>query len=235
MIYDSGDYPESQRRALEAAGWSDFPSAPEAARAAGTLHRHRAVQLCRRHRARSVRERLAFGSVPPARSSSRRAQPRRARASKPCWRRSRPAVGCRAATRFSVIDGDTAASPLGLGAFASRQAVNAGNAVARAPNGRRQGLKQAAAMLKVRARRPRTGRWRRARQGRARRQRQLGEIAHALTGVAGLRAARPAGAGPRRSCDFQPQAMTYTSGTHVCEVAVDIATGRCASPLCRRA
>ena len=35
MTYDSGDYPESQRRALAAVGWSDFPARQAAARQQG--------------------------------------------------------------------------------------------------------------------------------------------------------------------------------------------------------
>ena len=35
MTYDSGDYPECQRRALAAAGWADFPARQQAARAEG--------------------------------------------------------------------------------------------------------------------------------------------------------------------------------------------------------
>ena len=53
----------------------------------------------------------------------------------------------------------------------------------------------------------------------------LGEIAHALSGVAGF--ALPAGVTPglAASIDFLPPAMTYTNGTHVCEVEVDPETG----------
>ena len=46
-----------------------------------------------------------------------------------------------------VVDGDTAASPLGLGAFASRQAVTAGNAVYRAAQIVADKIKQTAATL----------------------------------------------------------------------------------------
>ena len=35
MVYDSGDYPECQRRALEAAGWNDFAARRDAARMRG--------------------------------------------------------------------------------------------------------------------------------------------------------------------------------------------------------
>jgi carbon-monoxide dehydrogenase large subunit len=54
----------------------------------------------------------------------------------------------------------------------------------------------------------------------------LAQIAHALCGVPGF--ALPANMAPglSASCDFEPQAMTYTSGTHICEAEVDIATGR---------
>jgi len=37
MTYDSGDYPECQKRALDAAGWSDFPARRAAARSEGRL------------------------------------------------------------------------------------------------------------------------------------------------------------------------------------------------------
>ena len=57
MTYDSGDYPEWQRRALAAAGWSDFPARQEAARQQGRFIGLGLVELCRRHRPRPVRER----------------------------------------------------------------------------------------------------------------------------------------------------------------------------------
>ena len=57
MTYDSGDYPECQRRALKAADWDAFEARRAAARARGTASRHRTCQLCRRHRARTVRKR----------------------------------------------------------------------------------------------------------------------------------------------------------------------------------
>ena len=57
MTYDSGDYPECQRRALEAGGWADFPARQDGGAEAGPLSRSRPRQLCRGHRARPVRER----------------------------------------------------------------------------------------------------------------------------------------------------------------------------------
>ena len=43
MIYDSGDYPESQHRALQVSGWSDFPVRQETARHEG---RYIGIGLC---------------------------------------------------------------------------------------------------------------------------------------------------------------------------------------------
>ena len=82
MIYDSGDYPESQRRALAAIGWADFPARQAAARRAG---RWLGIGLANYVEATGrgpVRERDPSRSARRARSSSRPAPPSRARASK---------------------------------------------------------------------------------------------------------------------------------------------------------
>jgi len=125
-----------------------------------------------------------------------------------------------------VVDGDTAASPLGLGAFASRQAVTAGNAVYRAAQIVADKIKQTAATLLeasaddmelvggvVRVK------------GVPGMKRSIAEIAHALSGVPGF--ALPGGLPPglAAAVDFEPSSMTYTNGTHVVEAEVDPVTG----------
>jgi carbon-monoxide dehydrogenase large subunit len=125
-----------------------------------------------------------------------------------------------------VVDGDTGASPLGLGAFASRQAVTAGNAVYRAAQIVADKIKQTGASLMeaspddlelaeggVRVK------------GAPGMERSIAEIAHALSGVPGF--ALPGGLPPglAASVDFEPPSMTYTNGTHVVEAEVDRATG----------
>jgi carbon-monoxide dehydrogenase large subunit len=57
-------------------------------------------------------------------------------------------------------------------------------------------------------------------------ERSLGEIAGALSGTPGMALPGNLPPGLAASVDFQPEAMTYTNGTHVCEVEVDIATGQ---------
>jgi carbon-monoxide dehydrogenase large subunit len=121
-----------------------------------------------------------------------------------------------------VIAGDTAASPLGLGAFASRQAVTAGSATHLAAKQVREkiisvasawleaapeDLELAGGCVQVKGV-PGSGR-------------SFSEVASALAGLPGL--ALPAGIAPglASSVDFEPPAMTYCNGTHVAEVLVD--------------
>jgi len=117
-----------------------------------------------------------------------------------------------------VIDGDTAASPRGLGAFASRQAVTAGNAV-----------HVAALAVADKAKKARRSCWRpRPRtlelaegdvrlKGVPGLKKSLAEIARALSGVPGF--ALPGGLAPglAAAIDFEPKGLVYTNGTHVVE------------------
>ena len=125
MIYDSGDYPESQRRALAASGWADFPARQEAACREGrflgiglanyveatgrgpfeSATHHRPVGQDHRHHRRD------------------RAGPRAIEA------RANGSLGAGSAPHAMWVAGDTEATPLGMGAFASRQTVTAGNAI----------------------------------------------------------------------------------------------------------
>src|SRR6185503_1289939 len=54
----------------------------------------------------------------------------------------------------------------------------------------------------------------------------LADIARALSGVPGF--SLPGGMQPglEAAVDFQPTAMAYNNGSHVCEVEVDVTTGR---------
>ena len=228
MTYDSGDYPESQRRALEAAGWNDFPARQKAAHAQG---RHIGIGLCNyvegtgRGPFESASVRIgASGKVIVTTGATAQGQGIKTMLAQ--------LVGGAlsvAPDDIEVIDGDTAASPLGLGAFASRQAVNAGNAVYRAAYDVAEKAKQVAAVMleaspddlelvdgMVRVK------------GVPGMQKSLTQIAHSLSGVPGF--ALPGGLPPGlyAAIDFQPEAMTFTSGTHICEVEVDIGTGHVA-------
>jgi aerobic carbon-monoxide dehydrogenase large subunit len=226
MVYDSGDYRLCQARALEAALWSDFPARQQRARAEG---RHIGIGLC------NYVEGTGRG---PFESASLRIGPSGGivvtTGATAQGQGLKTMLAQIAAARFGVepetirvIDGDTAASPLGLGAFASRQAVTAGNAVHQAAELVAQKAIAAAALLlqqspdelelgggRVHAR---------GKQGLAL---SLGEIAKALSGVPGLALPGTLAPGLAASVDFQPDAMAYTNGAHVAEVEVDAATGQ---------
>ncbi len=130
---------------------------------------------------------------------------------------------------IQVIDGDTAASALGLGAFASRQAVTAGNAVHIAVRRvAEKAIAAAAAMLKLDPADLRLEDGRVHAKSMQGQELRLGEIARALSGGPGLALPGNLAPGLTAACDFQPQAMAYNNGTHICEVEVDIATGHVA-------
>ncbi len=125
-----------------------------------------------------------------------------------------------------MIDGDTLASPLGLGAYASRQAVTAGNAVHQAAQAvSAKAIVAASAMLRVPAEDLELCDGKVRAPGMQGVDVSLGAIAAALMGVPGMALPGNLAPGLAASVDFQPPAMAYNNGTHVCEVEVDIATG----------
>ena len=226
MTYDSGDYPECQRRALAAAGWSDFPARQKTAREQG---HYIGIGLC------NYVEGTGRG---PFESASVRVEPSGrivvATGATAQGQGVKSMLAQLVAGQFGakpedicVIDGDTAAVPLGLGAFASRQAVNAGNAArvaAREIAGK--AIEAASAMLHVPAEDLEIADGFVRGRGMQGVHIKLADIARALSGVPGF--SLPSGMTPGLGtiCNFEPQAMSYTNGTHVCEVEVDIATGQ---------
>ena len=168
MTYDSGDYPESQRRALAAAGWSDFPARQEAARQQGRfigLGLSNYVEGTGRGPFESVSVRIGpSGKIVVATGATDQGQGTHTMLAQ----LAAEAFGV-PPDRVQVIAGDTAASPLGHGAYASRQAVTAGSALHIASqHGRRQGQAGGVRHARSLRRRSRTGRRRRAGARRAR-------------------------------------------------------------------
>ncbi len=225
MTYDSGDYLESQRRGLAAAGWSDFPARQETARKQGRfigLGLSNYVEGTGRGPFESVSVRIgASGQIVVTTGATDQGQGTHTMLAQ----LAAETFGV-AADRVQVIAGDTAASPLGHGSYASRQAVTAGNALHIAARMVADKAKQvASAMLEVSADDLELVDGEVRVRGVPGMKKSLGEIAHALSGVAGF--ALPPGVTPglAASNDFVPPAITYTNGTHVCEVEVDPETG----------
>jgi carbon-monoxide dehydrogenase large subunit len=225
MTYDSGDYPESMRRALAAAGWSDFPARQAAARERGKLiglGLANYVEGTGRGPFESVSVRIGpTGRIVVATGATDQGQGTHTMLAQ----LAAETFGV-AAEHVQVIAGDTAASPLGHGAYASRQAVTAGSALhiaARMVADKAKAV--ASAMLEVAADDLEILDGEVRVRGVPGLKKSLGEIAHALSGVAGF--SLPAGVTPglSASSDFIPPAITYTNGTHVCEIEVDPETG----------
>ena len=225
MIYDSGDYPESQRRALEAADWENFPARREAAKQAG---RWRGIGLANYVEAtgrgpfESASLRIGpSGKIVVATGATEQGQGTKALLAQ--LAASALGVGSDA---IEVIAGDTAASPLGLGAFASRQTVTAGNAIwIAAREVRDKAVRVASDMLEVAPADLELADGFVQVKGAPQLRRSLGDIARALIGLPGM--ALPSGLPPglAAAADYQPAALTYCNGSHVVEVEVDAETG----------
>ena len=225
MTYDSGDYPESQRRALEASGWHDFERRRAVARARGRslgIGLANYVEGTGRGPFESAAIRIgASGKISIVTGATVQGQG------------VRTAFAQIAADVFDVepadihfVAGDTNATPMGLGAFASRQTVTAGNAMHKAALEIAEKAKQTvSAMLEVAPGDLELKRGRVEIKGVPGRGKSLGEVAHAIGGVPGF--ALPGGVSPglAAAVDFQVSALTYSNGTHVCEAEVDPETG----------
>jgi aerobic carbon-monoxide dehydrogenase large subunit len=225
MIYDSGDYPECQRRALAAAGWADFPARREAARREGRLI---GIGVCNYVEAtgRGPFETAGIRIGPSGKIVVTTGATAQGQGVKTMLAQLAADVLHVEPAAIHVIDGDTQASPLGLGAYASRQAVTAGNAVHRAAQIVADKIKQAGASLMEAATEDMELADGAVRvKGVPGMKRSIAEIAHALAGVPGF--ALPGGLPPglAATVDFEPPSLTYTNGTHVVEAEVDPATG----------
>jgi aerobic carbon-monoxide dehydrogenase large subunit len=226
MTYDSGDYVECQRRALEAARWSDFPARREVARREGRLlgiGMSNYVEGTGRGPFESASVRVGpSGKIVITTGATAQGQGTHTMLAQ----LAADALGVRP-DLIHVTAGDTGASPLGHGAYASRQAVTAGNALHAAARMVAEKAKQAAAsMLEVSADDLELADGTVRVKGVAGLQKGLGEIANALSGVAGFSLPANVTPGLAASFDYQPPAITYTNGSHVAEVEVDPETGR---------
>ena len=225
MTYDSGDYPETLARALEAAGYDAFRARQATLRRAG---RHTGIGIGNyvegtgRGPFESARIRInPSGRVSIATGATAQGQGLKTALAQICA----SALGLDPGA-VEVTAGDTGAVTLGLGAFASRQAVTAGSSVhAAAAQLAGKAVRAAAHMLEAApADLELAGGCVRLR-GVPGMAVTLGDIARALAGQPGY--ALPGGMEPGMEAlgTFTPETLTYCNGCHVAEVEVDIETG----------
>ncbi len=223
--YDSGDYPACQAEVLSAAQWSDFPRRQAAARAQG-----RYIGIGLAHGIKGTgRGPFEFanvrvsptGQITVATGAAPMGQGLCTALAQICA----AAFGMRAQD-VTVIAGDTAAAPLGLGGFASRQTVTAGSSVT-----------VAAAAVAAKARKLASHMLEAAEEdlefangevrvvGAPQLAVKLGDLARILKGAPGYPFPKDIEPGLESSATFRVDQLAYSNACHAVEVEVDIETG----------
>jgi carbon-monoxide dehydrogenase large subunit len=223
--YDSGDYPGCQAEILKAAGWDDFPRRQADARTQG---RYLGIGLA--HGLKGTgRGPFEFGSVrvsPTGRITvSTGAAPMGQGLATALAQICADAFGVRAQD-VTVVAGDTSATPLGLGGFASRQTVTAGSSVQIAAKAvAAKARKLASHMLEAAEEDLEIVDGEVRVVGAPQLSVKLGELARVLKGAPGY--AFPPGIDPGLEADatFRVDQLAYSNACHVVEVEVDIETG----------
>jgi carbon-monoxide dehydrogenase large subunit len=223
--YDSGDYPGCQAELIRAAQWQDFPRRQAAARAQG-----RYIGIGLAHGMKGTgRGPFEFGNVrlsPTGQITvSTGAAPMGQGLCTALAQICAEAFGVRAQD-VTVIAGDTAAAPLGLGGFASRQTVTAGSSV-----------KIAAAAVAAKARKLASHILEAAEEdleiadgeirvvGAPQLAVKLGDLARVLKGAPGYPFPKDIEPGLESSATFRVDQLAYSNACHVAEVEVDVETG----------
>jgi carbon-monoxide dehydrogenase large subunit len=225
ITYDSGDFPKSQRMALEAAGWAAFPERQAQARAKG----------------RYLGIGVSFGVKGTGRGPFETAIVRIGTSGRIAVYTGAAAMGQSTRTMLTqvvaeqlggdmsnieVVCGDTGPIPMGMGGFGSRQTITAGSSAhLAAVEVREKALKIAAHMLEtseedleIEGREIRV-------KGVPDMKLSLARVANAVAGTPGY--SLPAGIAPglEATRNFLTDPLAYCYGAHVCEVEVDVETG----------
>jgi len=225
MQYDSGDYPGCQAEIVRAAQWQDFPQRQAAARAQG-----RYIGIGLAHGMKGTgRGPFEFGSVRVSPTGqitvSTGAAPMGQGLCTALAQICADAFGV-SAQDVTVIAGDTAAAPLGLGGFASRQTVTAGSSV-----------KIAADTVAAKARKLASHMLEAAEEdleiadgavrvvGAPQLAVKLGDLARMLKGAPGYPFPKGIEPGLESSATFRIDQLAYSNACHLAEVEVDIETG----------
>jgi carbon-monoxide dehydrogenase large subunit len=223
--YDSGDYPACQAAVLEAAGWEDFPQRQAQARAAG------------RYLGIGLSHGLKGTGRGPFESGLVRVSP----TGKVSVLTGAAAIGqglCTALAQIcaselgirpedvSVVPGDTSGASLGLGAFASRQTVTAGNSVLLAARAVADKAKKLASHVLEAAEHDLEVADGEVRVIGARQLSvKLGELSRILRGAPGYGFPPGMEPGLEANLQFRIDDLAYANGCHVVEVEVDVETG----------
>lgn len=225
LVYDSGDYPQGQQTALALARYESFRERQRKARDEGRLI---GIGLANYVEGTglgpfegvTVRV-LPSGKVAVATGATNQGQGTRTTLSQIVAEE----VGCQIEDVVMTI-GDTAAIAQGVGAFASRQAVNAGCSAQLAGQAvRRQLIALAAGALGVSESDIDLEDGRAMAKSGNKPIIRFGELARLAQGIPGVSLPVGQAAGIEHTAYYTPAQAAYCSGTHVAEVEVDSMTG----------
>jgi carbon-monoxide dehydrogenase large subunit len=223
--YDSGDYPGCQAEILHAGQWQDFPQRQAAARAAG-----RYLGIGFAHGMKGTgRGPFEFGNV----RISPTGQITVSTGAAPMGQGLCTALAQICADAFgveaqdvTVIAGDTAAAPLGLGGFASRQTVTAGSSVQIASDAvAKKARKLASHMLEAAEEDLEIAEGEIRVVGAPQLAVKLGDLARVLKGAPGYPFPKDIEPGLEASATFRVDQLAYSNACHLVEVDIDIETG----------
>ncbi len=225
MQYDSGDYPACQAMVLKAAGWDDFPKRQAAARAQG---RHIGIGMA--HGIKGTgRGPFESGAVRVSNTGKVTVFTGAANLGQGL----RTVLAQIAASELgldahdvAVVPGDTSGVALGLGAFASRQMVTAGNSVLLAARAVAAKAKKLASHLLEAAEHDlelKDGEVRVV--GAPQLCVKLAELSRILKGAPGYGFPPGVEPGLDATVNWRTDALAYANACHVAEVEVDVETG----------
>src|SRR5215470_12849708 len=225
LVYASGDFPRSQIRAVAMADYDGFRARQKNARAKGRyigMGIGNYVEGTGLGPFEGVTVRvLPNGKVAVATGATSQGQGTRTTLSQIVADQ----VGCRIED-IVMTAGDTAAISQGIGAFASRQAINAGSsALIAGASVRQQIVALAARVLGVAESDIDVEDGRAIARGGNKPSIVLGELARAAQGMPGFSFAAGQTPGLEHTAYFTPPQASYCNGTHVAEVEVDPLTG----------
>jgi carbon-monoxide dehydrogenase large subunit len=225
LVYVSGDFPRSQRRAIELSDYHGFRARQAKARAQGRyigIGIGNYVEGTGLGPFEGVTVRvLPNGKVTVATGATTQGQGTRTTLSQIVADQ----LGCRIDDIVMTV-GDTGAISQGVGAFASRQAINAGSsAMIASENVRKQIIAAAARALNVTESEIEVEDGKAIARGGNEPSLTFGELARLAQGMPGFSFAAGQTPGLEQTAYFTPPQASYCNGTHIVEVEVDPATG----------
>jgi carbon-monoxide dehydrogenase large subunit len=225
VTYDSGDYPTCQATALDAAGYDSFAARQREARAKGRyigIGLSNAVEATGLGPYEGATVRISTtGKIAVFTGATPHGQSHKTILAQ--------IVADELGVDYedvTVVTGDTATIAFGMGTFAARTAVNAGSSAHIAGKEVAKKLKAIAAdMLAVGANDIVLGNSFAFVKGTPEKRKHFRELAFKAAGMPGVSMAGGMAPGLEHTAYFTPDQSTYSNGTHVVEVEVDVETG----------